>query len=265
MKTIKYLLLIAIIYFVTFSCKQEPETFLEKTYVHCRDNMTFNCTSEPLGDNYFKGKLNGTDFCVSAAVDGYRAFHSIGTEATTSASNLVLSPNTSPISTFYSFYIIPPQFDPIASLSEDFLPFIFIRTPSIPDSTRYSSIYYLDNFIKEGNINLQSLEVDKFDGWYFAISWGCVLFPGYNHFKEKNEAEIPVVGESLVPFFDEQEDSTFKISQLNIERDGNLVTYDFIFEIECNLNYNSGHPFNPNGKFGKLEDGVFKVKFTIED
>ena len=241
--------------FLFFACKKEL-TLDEKSQKYCDENMEFTCT-EPLGDFYFSGKINGEDFCVSADVDGYWMQNGIGTGTTTSTSDPTLSPGATPFGSFYNFGFVPPIIDNRAT--EDFAPFVTIWTPFIRDTTIYPDIEYFKRFIKEGDLTLWESDKDRSTGFYFSIAWNCVLLPGYDYYKETRPLAIPVVGNTLTPSFGKQDNAVFRISELKISGVPGFRVYDITFEIECDLYYDG-----TNGKyFGRLEDGIFKTQVVM--
>jgi hypothetical protein len=264
MKNLRFLLLLFSIFVIVFSCKEEEPDIQKQTEVYCAENMIFSCNEIPMGDVYFKGKINCKSFCISYPENDYWYQNGIGTEATTSTSDPVLNPNTPLNSTKYSFSIDPPIFDNYIGITKDFQPGVQIYTPSTPfDSIIPPPTYYLDKFVQEGDLPLINSNTDKFNGWHFDISWSCVFLPGYDYYKNKNESYVPAIGKYLSPSGGTQNDLIFNLKEVIIERDGNISTYYITFEIECDLYYYQGE--NNGEYFGRLDDGEFRTKIVIEN
>jgi hypothetical protein len=94
-------LLLAIIIILGFiSCEKESAD--EASQKYCTENMKFTCT-DSLGAFYFKGKINGDEFCVSEGLGGYTVYNGVATETTTSTSDPTFTPGFAPESTHFWF------------------------------------------------------------------------------------------------------------------------------------------------------------------
>lgn len=261
MKTSNFFIALVLIFIFNLSCKKKEKSILKQTQEYCADNIIFSCNQIPQGDIFFKGKVNGNDFCISYTIDDYWYRNTIGIESTSSTFTPNLNPNSPVNSTNLSFVLSPPIYDNVVGISKDFQPSIRIRTPSIKsDSILTTMSFFLDEFVKEENLTLRDSKIDKFQGWYFGISWSCVFIPGYEHYKKKDELYVPKVDSHLSPTTGRQGDNTFfKIKEVNLDRDGNISTYYITFEIECDLYFHNGD------YYGRLDDGEFKTKIIIEN
>ncbi len=241
------------------SCKKEDDDMYDETLKYVKENMVFSCT-EPKGISYFSGKMNGVDFCVSDGVDGYWSYIGTATETITLASNPTIELGvTKSHASFYSFYLYPPILDNWHGIFEEFKPYVFLYTPYIFDTITYSQKHYLDKFLKKGDLKLRkSWAEGKEDGFYLLIGWGCVMLPGYDFYK--NQSVCPYIAANLSPSNGKQENTVFRISELEVEEQGEYIMYEVTFEISCDLYYDGAHG---NDYFGRLEDGIYKLNFSI--
>lgn len=253
------LFLIGFLSFTLFSCNKELDLY-EKTKQHCRENMEFTC-AETLGEFYFKGILNGTEFCISKGINDYWMLNDITTISVTPTENPVLNQEIPIISSFYSFGFYPPIKDHWNGLSEDFSPRVYIQTPYIQDTVIYSPTEYLDRFIKAGDLILRDGDMDEADGFNFQISWGCVLLPGYDHYYEEDPYKIPVAGEIITPSRGFQKNSVFRVSEFKKTVLPDFFVYDITFEISCDLY--RGSDSTDRKFFGRLEEGEFKTQVLL--
>ena len=53
------------------ACGKEEYDVRKASEQYCRDNMVFKCEDDPDAEIYFRGKLNGEEFCISVPQDGY--------------------------------------------------------------------------------------------------------------------------------------------------------------------------------------------------
>lgn len=264
MKLIFIYFKVLLILLIFASCKNEdrPLSTREQTLANCMNDMVFTCDSSDLGNVYFKGKINGQDFCVSYPNNEYWYYNGIATQTVTSVDNPILNSGGSHISTFYDLSISPPIFDHAIGIPRDFSPRVQISSPSTLDSTAFKGIYYLEKYFKEGNLTMRNPSIDKFNGWDFSISWGCVWIPGYGYYKEKDELNVPFENLWLSPIVESQNDMVFEISNLNIGNDLTNIYYDVTFKIECDLFFRDrieGKPF-----YGRLEEGEFRTQIVVE-
>ncbi len=241
------------------SCREDLDLY-EQSLKYCKENIEFTCT-EPHGEFFFKGKLNGKDFCVSKGVNDYWVLNDIGTETVTLTSNPVLSPDVTPQSSYFNFGFYPPIMDNWNGILEEFAPSVYIYTPSVLDTTVLKASKYIDKFIQEGNLKLRDKNTDKYSGFHFVISWGCVMLPGYEYYLEKDPTRIPVVGEGITPSTGVQKNSVFRVTSFEKKVTPDFIIYDITFEISCDLYY--GSDSTDNGYFGRLEDGVFKTQVIL--
>lgn len=256
----KYIYLVFFLIFNT-SCK-EKLTNQEETHQYCIENMVFKCTNEPLGETYFKGKIEGKEFCISTAVDDYYDNNQVIFIAKKSADDPSFTIGDSFESSLFQLSIYPPQFDVLAGISKDFLPSVTIQTPVIFDSILYKPQYYLDSFLSVGVLVAREnlpivIDVPEVNGWNFSIDWSCVYLPGYEHYKNISEWYIPVIGEQLTFSRGRQDNLKFSIEKLEISNVGIWINYDITFRIECDLYYYNGI------YYGRLEEGEFKTQFAI--
>ena len=261
----KFLYILFWISLICFSCKDDDLTLVKESELYCEENIVFSCNSIPTGDTYFKGKINCRGFCVSIPNDGYYSSDGVATSFTTPTSNPVLNSNVPINSTMYSLSISAPIFDNYIGITKDFEPSIQIFSPSIEfDSIVPDPIFFMDKFFQEGDLVMQShsniSNIGAFDGWSFSISWSCVLLPGYDYYKKRDETYIPSTAGYLSPTQGRQDDLVFRLNEIKLERVGNISTYYLTFEIECDLYYGGDQEY-----YGRLEDGVFKTKVVIED
>lgn len=263
MKFILYSISIIIGIFLFTTCSKENLSIYEQTEEFCADNMIFSCEDEILGEVYFKGEINGEKFCISSPNNNYWYYNGIGVNSTSSISNPTNNSNTVGTSTFFDFSISPPIYDNVTGISKDFSPKINISTPWISDTIIHPDTYYLDKFVKEGNLQLKTSANESFSGWNFRINWSCVLLPGYSHHKSIDELVVPTIGKYISPSGHPQDDLVFKISDVEIERVGNISTYYITFLIECDLYYEG--LYHKNEFYARLEDGEFKTKLVVEN
>jgi hypothetical protein len=256
-----FTIFVGILIFIT--CSKENLSLYEQTEEYCADNMIFSCKDETLGEVYFKGKINGERFCISSPNDNYWYYNGIGVNSTSSISNPTNSSNVVGTSTFFDFSISPPIYDNVIGISKDFSPRVNISTPWISDTIIHPDTYYLDEFVKEGNLQLKTSANDGSSGWNFKINWSCVLLPGYSHYKNIDEQVVPTIAKHISPSGHPQDDPIFKISDMEIERVGNISTYYITFQIECDLYYEG--LYHNNEFYGRLEDGEFKTKLVLEN
>ncbi len=85
------------------------------------------------------------------------------------------------------------------------------------------------------------------------------MFPGYDYYENRNK--IPVVGERLTPVVGEQSNVVFRVSEFERVETFNLIHYDITFEVECDLYFGSDSRLYDY--FGRLDDGVFRTKFSV--
>ena len=241
------------------SCKKELD-YYEQSRLYCKDGMQFNCTG-PLNSHYFKGELNGTEFCVSDSASGYRALNGVGTETITSADDPRLLPGAIPTSSFYRISFNPPIKYKQIGIAEDFVPYVYIETPYINDTMVLKASEYIEKFYHAGDLPIRDNAKDKYSGFNFVITWGCVMLPGYQYYHDKNPYQIPSVGELLTPANGKQDNFVFKITELKKTVYQDIITYDITFQISCTLYY--GNQKANDNYFGRLEDGIFKTQIIL--
>jgi hypothetical protein len=244
-----------------FSCEEEVPDLQERSIQYCKDRISFTCV-EPLGEFYFKGTLNGTEFCVSYGVEDYWMQNAVGTETVTSTANPNLTPDATPQSSFFGFHFFPPIIDNVNGLSKEFAPSVYIYTPFILDTTVYSAGEYLERFIHQGDLVLRDIYTDKYSGFKFTIAWGCAFLPSYDYYYQKDPSRIPAVGVGLTPSAGKQKDAVFRVTEYTKTVTPDFDIYDITFEIECDLYY--GNSSKDRTYFGRLENGVFKTQVVLE-
>lgn len=243
-----------------FSCKEEELSNVEKSKIYCRENMVFECTNATDLTRYtswFKGNLNGDDFCVIDSSNRYKVYYGIGTETITPAESPVYTPGLTPSASFFGIYFSPPIKNNFAGILEEFKAFVILSTPRLKDTVLEKRSMYIERFLKKGNLNLLTPDTDKYSAFDFDISWGCALLPGYDYYYNKNEYRIPTVAQHLSPKYGKQKNVVFRISELHKEVFDFHTTYDITFDISCSLYYEDGD------YFGELKNGVFKIKMDI--
>lgn len=255
-------ILITTVFLFTLSCVREKLSIREESFVHCKENMLLECKINNQDSIYFKGKINGKPFCISSPSYGYQAYHSVGSIFLTSTNAPVLNPSTAkPIETYYSFSISPPIINQYNGIQEDFWPEVTIRTPAIKDSVVYPAFKYFDKFIRMGDQPLRGRWESSDSGFYFAISWSCVMNPGLNYYIKHSPFRIPVVSPGISPVFGPRGRYKFKISEVEKEETALTITYHITFEVSCDLFYGGNSAYVEY--FGRLEDGIFKTTATI--
>ncbi len=259
MKNTIYILILGLVIF--FGCKKEL-SLIEQTNEYSVENMVFTCEEDIESKIYFKGEVNGEPFCISYPQNDYWFSNSIFTVTNTAPSaTFNTNSNDGVFNSFYEVSIYPPIFDNIIGIHKDFQPWVKITTPHLADSTIHSEMFYLDKYLKEGKLDLRSPEIDKYSGWDFGIGWHTVLLPGYDYYKKKNELVVPVTGTNLTPREYIQNNLKFEISQLSVEKTGNISTYDVTFKIECDLY--AERRFE-DLYYGRLDNGEFRTQIIIE-
>ena len=244
-----------------FSCEEEVPDLPQRSIQYCKEYIEFTCV-EPLGEFYFKGALNGTEFCISNGINDEWMSISVFTETVTSTAKPNLTPDATPQSSFFNFGLYPPIMDNWNGLMKEFAPYIDIRTPSVLDTTVFSAGEYLERFIKEGDLVLRDIYTDKYSGFKFTIGWGCAFLPSYDYYYQKDPSRIPAVGVGLTPSAGKQKDAVFRVTEYKKTITPDFEILDITFEIECDLYY--GNSRKDRTYFGRLENGIFKTQGVLE-
>lgn len=242
-----------------FSCEKDLNLD-ERSMLYCRENIILAC-SEPKGERFFSGKINGMGFCVSEGVEHYWVQNGILTGFFTSTQNPVLSPGATPAYSAYRFAFYPPVIDGYNGLIKELAPYVQLQTPAIKDSNIMKASEYIEKFIKKGDLKLRSLNADQYSGFDLFIGWRCTMRPGYNYYYQKNPERIPSVGIGLTPWHGLQNDAIFRVSTFEKIETPESVTYNITFEIECDLYYADSDA--DYAYYGRLTDGIFKTSVTL--
>jgi hypothetical protein len=143
------------------------------------------------------------------------------------------------------------------------MPWIFLQTPSIIDTTVHKPSEYFNRFIKKGDLALRDKTIDKTDGFYFSINWQCLPLKAYlDEYKNTWPPRTPTVGNQITPTTGKHKKSpVFRISELEITETSDFKIYDITFEISCDLFY--GGQEDNFRHYGRLEDGVFKTQVVL--
>jgi hypothetical protein len=233
----------------------------------CYEGMSFTCNGQ-LTDTYFKGKINGQEFCVSAGVDRYWARNGRGTQGIAEVvdGKVVIDPQKGVTGYFFSFAIEPHPIelgegDQKGSYYEnEFMPAVWIYTPSIQSPDPVAATAILDSFLTVGSKLLEKggilNEPERFD---FLIDWQCghKIDPDwlpnyYSHYRYRVGAAYSSQGRK-------KENYTFEVVEYKKEDWGNYFRYIIRFKIECDL-------FNGDTKdfVGRLTDGEYRTEFLLQ-
>ena len=249
---------------VTCSKDRDPiEEAIEESKERCYKDISLTC-SGALTNSYFKGKINGQEFCVSADVDGYLSRNGLGTQGIVEVGNgpVVIDPQKDASGYLFTFAIQPRliQIGDEGALyyEKEFLPGVWINSPIIKSSEAIAPTKLIDSLIFVGDRTLVKeahfLEPETFT---FVIDWQCdQLYP--NRIPERYNLYEHRVSVGYSPQGRKKENYTFKIVEFEREEFLFSVKYTVKFNIECDL-------FNgDNRKFvGRLTEGEFRTEFAL--
>lgn len=254
--------IITLIFFlILFSCQKEEPTTREISAKYCHDNMEFTCDDSPDDEIFFKGKINGEEFCVSVPHRRFQALNGVAVTSTTSTDTPILTNDAPIIGSFYSLGIYPPIFDNFNGIVRDFQPFIILETPKIADTTVYTAQTYIEDYLKKGVLPLRTNDGDKATTFDFRIAWSCAYRPGYYYYVNKYPGRVPVIGMGVSPSYGSSPNAQLELIEFIKKETHESIKYFLTFEIECDLY--QGNKYYKGDYFGKLEDGVFKTIIEI--
>ena len=242
------------------ACGKEEYDVRKASEQYCRDNMVFKCEDDPDAEIYFRGKLNGEEFCISVPQDGYFASNGVATTSTTSVEE-GYNANTPLTGSFYRMSIRPPIFDNLNGITRDFAPVFTLDSPTINDTVAYAPEYYLDEYFQEGELPIRKDGEANTEGYRFFITWSTVLRPGYDHYQRKDPFMIPVVGMGISPTFGPANHAKLELTEMEKRETPEGIRYYFTFKIEAELFYLC--QYFSGDRFGTLEDGEFRMIVDI--
>lgn len=257
-RCISLLFFVAIILIST--CGKEEYDVRKASEQYCRDNMVFKCEDDPDAEIYFRGKLNGEEFCISVPQDGYFASNGVATTSTTSVEE-GYNADTPLTGSFYRMSIRPPIFDNLNGITRDFAPVFTLDSPTINDTVAYAPEYYLDEYFQEGELPIRKDGEANTEGFRFFITWSTVLRPGYDHYQRKDPFMIPVVGMGISPTFGPANHAKLELTEMEKRETLEGVRYYFTFKIEAELFYLC--QYFSGDRFGALENGEFRMIIDI--
>jgi len=242
------------------ACGKEEYNLLKVSEQYCRDNMVFSCEEDPDAEIYFRGKLNGEEFCISVPQGNYFALNDVFTTSTTAVGE-EQNASTPLTGSFYRMSIRPPIFDNLNGITRDFAPVFTLDSPTIRDSVVYSAEYYLDEYFQEGELPIRKDGEDDTEGFRFFISWSTVLRPGYEHYQRKNPAMIPVAGMGISPTFGPANHAKLELTEMEKRVTPEGYRYYFTFKMDADLFYLC--QYFAGDRFGTLADGEFRMIIDI--
>lgn len=242
------------------ACDKEEYDVRKASEQYCRDNMVFSCEDDPDAEIYFRGKLNGKEFCISIPQGNYFAHSAVATTASTAVDE-EYNANTPLRGSFYRMAIRPPIFDNLNGITRDFEPVFTLDSPMINDAVVYAPEYYLDQYFQEGELPIRKEGEEATEGFRFFITWSTVLRPGYEHYKRKNPAMIPVVGMSISPTFGPASHAKLELTEMQKRATPEGFRYYFTFKMDAELFYLC--QYFAGDRFGTLEDGEFRMIIDI--
>lgn len=242
------------------ACGKEEYNVLKVSEQYCRDNMVFRCEEDPDAEIYFRGKLNGEEFCISVPQDNYFAVRGVATTSSTLVGE-EYNTNTPVLGSFYRMSIRPPIFDNLNGITRDFAPVFTLDSPTINDSIVFPPEYYLDEYFQEGELPIRKDGEETTEGYRFFISWSTVLRPGYEHYQRKDPAMIPVAGMGISPTFGPATHAKLELTEMEKRVTPEGYRYYFTFKMDAELFYLS--QYFAGDRFGTLEDGEFRMIIDI--
>lgn len=254
--------------FLIFSCEKEEPHKHQETYDYCRSNMRFECNLDEGAPFFFKARLNGEDFCISAYQGADPLYYNsvsgaVATISTTSTSDPVLRPSSDRSGSLFNIGISTPIHDNLNGITRDFDPLIRIKTPRVLGDSIYPAEYYIERFFQVGELPLRKEYMEDTEGFYFAISWGCVLRPGYEYYHQRTPDMIPSIGIGLSPSFGSAPTGKLELVEKRRVETPTTIQYYMTFHIETELYYSSYTSRLSGDNFGMLEEGVFRTVVEI--
>jgi hypothetical protein len=255
-----FFLLSSVALLLISACGKEEYDLRKASEQYCRDNMVFSCEEDPDAEIYFRGKLNGEEFCISVPQNNYFAHSGVTITATTLIGE-EYSASTPLTGSFYRMAIRPPIFDNLNGITRDFEPVFTLDSPTINDTVAYAPEYYLDEYFQEGELPIRKDGEASTEGFRFFITWSTVLRPGYEHYKRKDPAMIPVVGMGISPTFGPANHAKLELTEMEKRATPEGFRYYFTFKMDADLFYLC--QYFAGDRFGTLADGEFRMIIDI--
>lgn len=254
--------------FLIFSCEKEEPHKHQETYEYCRSNMRFECNLDEDAPFFFKAKLNGEDFCISAYPRANPLYYNyvsgaVATISTTSTSDPVLRPSSDGSGSLFNLGISLPIYDNLNGIMRDFDSRIRINTPRVPGDSIYPAEYYIERFFQVGELPLRKKYMEDTEGFDFYIYWSCVLRPGYEYYRQKDPGRIPSLGMTLSPRLGSAPTGKLELVEKRRIETATTIQYYMTFHLETELYYSSYTSRLSGDEFGMLEDGVFRTVVEI--
>lgn len=252
MKFLDFSLLIVFItcnLFYLSSCKKLSYAEMDMiNYQLAQDSMELDECMDLAIDFYFKGKINGKEFCYFHGENGYRAYSTGGYRIITEGPELIIS-SSGPVDTSSNegtgVYLVFGLNNELQHLQETFL----FTTPFFPFNT--SVVDIADSTLKIGTLPLASDVTSIYNGFNLNLKIPYKANPDLDGF-------TTFLVESR---FGEQDTSRLEIIFLEkTEEDDDYVYYDIELEVECNLYHNERYG---GGLYGRLEEGILKMRLKV--
>jgi hypothetical protein len=238
MSRISLSLLVTVLILFGNGCKKDPPL------LKVLDEVTFSC-QEQVSDFFFEGFINGEKVCFHAGYDDYEMYFRKTTGITTGPTFNPDDPGSSNNgATWGTFSIQPTNPKGFKHLDQLFQ----IETPKFEIGAGLDTIIPVT--IKEGDLQIID-EAERKNS--FNLKFVIVSKIGF-------EDKPGVQWLSLQSYGGNQEGSFLRVTELETEEFGNKLNYTVTFEFECNL-YIAG---SEDDKYGRLEDGILRMAFSID-
>lgn len=234
----EYYILSSLVILLFIACK--------KPYPEIVDEAIFTC-EEMESNFFFEGELNGERFCYHVGVNEYNMFLDRNTRLITSSPTINVGDTIIGGSGANAIFSIKPNPFTIDELEHH----VQIESPVFPVETDLKTIIELS--LKNGELPLTSYALDPSMGFNIKL-----IIP----YDVKNEP--PLAASRISSFFEtfggKQDNSHLEITELRIDDRGNSKAYIITFEFACDLYYLG----NPEKHYGRLDNGIMRIGFTIE-
>ncbi|GAB4259597.1 MAG: hypothetical protein Kow0027_27020 [Saprospiraceae bacterium] len=254
----KKLLIIIAALVISNSCQKDDYLEFYDLKYECTKSMKFSCEGIT-SDQYFKGIINGKEFCVSHG-NKYKDLTGFYTGGTTT------SPFEFDPSEFGRVGLVF-KFEPEVNqnptticdgVDMSSVPSINLWSPYVIDSTIPPMKQLMDEFISIGEKKFWTK--DDSNGFRFFINWTCgdtTYYEGFDRRTDCIQGGFGTGGKKLNP-----QKNRIVISDLHITETPDFYIYDITFEINAELF--STDKYRNTYHYGQLEDGIFKHRAFVE-
>ncbi len=243
---------------ISNSCQKDDYLKFFDLKYECTKSMEFSCGGIT-SDQYFKGTINGKEFCVSHS-SKYKNLTGIYTGGTTTFP-FEFDPNEfGRVGLVFKFQPETTQ-HPTSScdgVDMSLAPSIDLWSPYVIDSTIPPMKQLMNEFISTGEKKIRSK--DNPNGFMLSINWTCGDTTYYEGFDRRTDCIQGGIGTGIEKLNSKK--NRLFISDLKITETLDFYIYDITFEIDAELF--STDKYRNTYHYGQLEDGIFKHRAFIE-